>query len=277
VRRRRSVPLPLALILLATTAALVWFLASSRNAAPKSTGRALQTFWRGFASGEPALVVFSNFRFHGLPDGSLQTLKDPDASGQPVIDTYTTIGEVIGVFEVGQTLSQFNKPPRVKRGRLLTWDEAKDSSLVFIGGPLAETPLRDVQMLRHFRFLQRSPDTSGAIANLHPAPGERALYSVSTAYPEIHRKQSFTDYAIVALRPGLSGHHSILILAGITEFGTQGAAEFVTSNDRVEELLSRLGVASRALTMPSFEALLEVRIEGGVPLQTSIQALHTLR
>jgi len=82
-------------------------------------------------------------------------------------------------------------------------------------------------MLRHFRFLQRSPDTSGAIANLHPAAGEQALYSVSTAYPEIHRKQSFTDYAIVALRPGLSGHHSILILAGITEFGTQGAAEFV--------------------------------------------------
>lgn len=156
-------------------AALVWFLASSRNAAPKSTARALQTFWRGFTSGEPALVVFSNFRFLGLPDGSLQTLKDSDASGQPVIDTYTTIGEVMGVCDVGQTLSLFNKPPRVKRGRLLTWDEANDSSLVFIGGPLAGTPPRDVQMLRHFRFLKRSPDTSGAIANLHPAPGEQAL------------------------------------------------------------------------------------------------------
>jgi len=275
--RPRSVPLPLTLILLATTAALVWFLAGSRNAAPKSTARALQTFWRGFTSGEPALVVFSNFRFLGLPDGSLQTLKDSDASSQPVIDTYTTIGEVMGVFEVGQTLSLFNKPPRVKRGRLLTWDEAKDSSLVFIGGPLAETPLRDVQMLRNFRFLQRSPDTSGAIANLHPTSGEQALYSVSTAYPEIHRKQSFTDYAIVALRPGLSGRHPILILAGITEFGTQGAADFVTSNDRVEELLSRLNVPSLSISVPSFEAVLEVRVEGGVPVQTSIQALHKLR
>jgi hypothetical protein len=275
--RSRSVPLPLTVILLATTAALVWFLASSRNAAPKPTSRALETFWRGFTSGEPPLVVFSNFRFLSLPDGSLQTFEGSNTSGEPVIDTYTTVGEVMGVFEVGQTLSLFNKPPRVKRSRLLTWDEAKDSSLIFIGGPLAETPLRDVQLLRHFRFLKRSADTSGAIANLHPAPGEQPLYSVSTAYPDIHRKQSFIDYAIVALRPGLSGRHPILILAGITEFGTQGAAEFVTSNDRVDELLSRLNVPSRSATVPSFEALLEVRVEGGVPVQTSIQALHKLR
>src|SRR5207245_9765809 len=109
-----------------------------------------------------------------------------------------------------------------------------------------------------------------------PGSGEQRIYSVSTPYPDIHRTQSLTDFAIVALRPGLSARHAILILAGITEFGTQGAAEFVASNDRLEELLARLSVPIGAPPMPPFEALLEVRIEGGVPLATSIRAVHKL-
>jgi hypothetical protein len=271
--RTRSIPLPAALLLLA--AAFLGWLLSARSSVTKPAA-ALTTFWRGLLSGEPPLVVFSNFRFLGLPDGSLQTLKGANSSDLPVIDTYTTVGEVMGVFEVSKTLSSFNRTARVKRSRLLTWDEAKDSSLVFVGGPLAETPLRDVQLLRHFRFLERSAGTSGAIANLHPGPGEQATYSVSTPYPDIHRTQSLTDFAIVALRPGLSARHSILILAGITEFGTQGAAEFVASNDRLEELLARLAVPIGAPAMPPFEAILEIRVEAGVPLATSIRAVHKL-
>jgi hypothetical protein len=272
--RSLSLPLPVALLLLA--AALLAWLLFPRLPAAKPGARALTTFWRGFLSGEPPLVVFSNFRFLGLPDGSLQTIKGANSSDLPVIDTYTTVGEVMGVFEVSKTLSSFNGTARVKRSRLLTWDEAKDSSLVFIGGPLAETPLRDVQLLRYFRFLERSAGTSGAIANLHPGSGEQPIYSVSTPYPDIHRTQSLTDFAIVALRPGLSARHSILILAGITEFGTQGAAEFVASNDRLEELLARLAVPVGTPAMTPFEALLEVRVEGGVPLATSIRAVHKL-
>ena len=53
------------------------------------------------------------------------------------------------------------------------------------------------------------------------------------------------DYAIVALVPGINPSRSVLILAGTTTFGTQGAAEFVCRKNSVEELLLRLAVSSR--------------------------------
>jgi hypothetical protein len=273
---RRSISIGLALCLLGVAIAATWFAGSWLRQRSSPVPETIREFWSGFAMGdESPLLVFSNFKFIELAGGSLETVRGPDSAGRPVIDTYTTMGEVMGVFEVSKALARFDKSPRVKRSRLLTWDEAKDSSLIFIGGPLAETPLRDVQLLKDFKFLERTPSTSGAIANLHPQSGEQPVYSVPIPYPAVHAAQSVTDYALVVLRPGLTANHRILILAGITEYGTQGATEYVTSKEHLEELLSKLHV-KRSQPLPWFEALLRVRLEGGVPLDSSIEALHLL-
>lgn len=103
-----------------------------------------------------------------------------------------------------------------------------------------------------------------AILNLRPRAGEAPLFLASESLPIAE------DYALVVLVPGLYPKNRSLILAGTTTFGTQAAVEFVCRPARVEELLAKLG--GRAAD--PFEAVLRVRVSGGVPVQAEVVALR---
>jgi len=77
----------------------------------------------------------------------------------------------------------------------------------------------------------------------------------------------------VALTPGLNPAHYQLILAGTTTFGTQAAVEYVTRENSLDELLSRLAVRQAAELKP-FEALLRVKVARGVPVGSELVALR---
>jgi hypothetical protein len=274
--RFRHVPLPLAIAVEAVAVVCTW--AAVRLPAvhrvAKHISPGLQTFWHSFAdSDQPPLIVFSNLDMVDSGEEGLHYRGAGD-KGKPVIDTYTTAGEVMGVFELGQVLSQFGKTARVKRGELLTWDDAKDCDLIFIGGPLAKTPLRQISIFTEFQFEKSKSGANtphpGSIISVHPRQGESASYAGSPQRP------FSVDYAVIASRPAFSSGHRAVAIAGITEYGTWGAAEFVTQEETVNELLSRLGVKHGG-TVPNFEALLKVRIEGGVPVQSELLLVHTVK
>jgi hypothetical protein len=63
-----------------------------------------------------------------------------------------------------------------------------------------------------------------------------------------------------------------LIIAGRTTFGTQGATEFLLDENHVSGLLKRLRVGSSG-RLPFFEALLRIKISGGVPVQPELVLL----
>ena len=96
--------------------------------------------------------------------------------------------------------------------------------------------------------------------NLCPLAGEAPVY-----YGPRTRPYQF-DYAVLALGRSINPGHWALALAGITEFGTQAAAEFVTREQYVSALLVKLHVQAGG-SVPSFEALLRTTITGGVPTQ----------
>ncbi len=85
------------------------------------------------------------------------------------------------------------------------------------------------------------------IDNLRPKKNELPVYRGSPSPKKF-------DYGLIAVSTAFSPKHQVVTLAGITGYGTQGAAEFVTQEDRVQELLSRLLVRTGE-AMPSFEAL----------------------
>jgi NADH dehydrogenase FAD-containing subunit len=103
--------------------------------------------------------------------------------------------------------------------------------------------------------------------NLHPLAGEEPVY-----YGPKTRPFQF-DYAVVALGPSINPLRRTLALAGITEFGTQAAAEFVTSEQHLGTLLAQLRVQPRG-PVPLFEALLRTTITGGVPTQIELVSVH---
>jgi len=231
---------------------------------------ALKMFWSAFANGpEPALVVYSNAEFFGRPETGLRYYDPAQDAGKPIMDHYTGVGEVMAVHDLDRVFASLKREFHIKRGRLLTWDDAKTSDLIFLGSPSENLSLRELPGTQDFVFVRKTTAPRKGdlmIANQHPAPSEQATYLASDG-------STTEDYALVALTSGLNTSRRVLILAGITTLGTQAAVEFVCRAPRLEELISKLGPSART-RIPPFEALLRVKVSGGVPVQSELLSLH---
>ena len=223
-----------------------------RHIAPTEAANVLQTFWQRFFDGpQPPLVVYSDAPFN-------PSVTTSDA----IREHYTGAGEVMAIHELDGLFSALHRTMRLKRGSLLTSDDAKSGSLIFIGSSF-ENLLPEAARTDDFVFKMadagpRKGDLS--IINHHPRAGEDPVYFSSADM----------DYAVIGLIPGPGASRNVMILAGLTTLGTQAAVEFVCRSRNVEELLAALGApAPRA-----FEALLRVKISGGVPVQNELLAVH---
>jgi hypothetical protein len=239
-----------------------------QSAATRTDGP-LYVFWRGFLqSSEEPLVVFSNAEFVGRPETGLRYYRPEQDASASVFDHYTGVGEVISIHELDQVFARLGRPVQLKRGRLLNWDDAKNRDLVFLGSPSENLSLRELSLGREFRFeTMRDAPRKGdlGIVNLHPAPGEAAAYLGSRDLPITE------DYAVVELAPGPTNAR-ILMLAGTTTFGTQGAVEFVCDPERIRDLLPR--VSDHAGELVPFTALLRIKVSRGVPVDSALVALR---
>jgi hypothetical protein len=223
-------------------------------------------FWQPFLRSQKApLIVFSNHRFVGSSATGLRSFREGVDSPSDSNDTYSGTGTVMAVAEISNLFSLAGRAPRWKRAELLTWDEAKDANVVFVGAPEANSRLGELTPLRDFRFKSSREEPhfgTGGIVNLHPAAGEESIYFGSG--------QPYTfDYAIIAMLPNLDPKRKVLILAGTNTYGCQAAAEFLTRPDLLGELYRRLGSPDFG-KLPDFEALLKVSVSGGVPIRSEV-------
>jgi hypothetical protein len=235
----------------------------SRPHEPAPGRAALDTLWAPFLSGTPPLVIYSNALFLGdsktglrypPPDTKPDQL-DPDQT----VANYTGIGEVASVYQLTKLFDAHDATFILKRSLLVTWDEAKLTNLIFIGSAAENPSLRVLHSTTDFTMMT-GPDFAGVV-NHHPKPGEPELYS----RPEHPLTK---DYAIVALVPGIEPGKRMLILSGLTTLGTQAAVEFACRPESVAELFKAGGMSKSQLR--NFEAVLEVTLGGGVPLQTRL-------
>ncbi len=272
----RAVPVLVGLWLVTLTVAAVmgglWW--RERSRAPEkdivAPPAALATLWRGFSSTEPPLVIYSNAEFVGRPETGMRYRNPVRDQGRVVLDHYTGVGEVIAILELERLFRLFNIEARVRRGRLLSYDDAKDSNLVFVGSPTENLSLRDLPGPKHFAFRTvtngpRKGDLS--IVNLQPRYGEQGAYLAS---PDTPLRE---DYALIALTPGINPARWVYVLAGTTTLGTQAAVEFVCHQQGAEQLLKQLNSKPPG-PRPQFEAILQVQVSKGVPVQSQLVAVH---
>lgn len=257
-----------ALLIVVVTSAF-WKWQDGTDAVPASISK----FWGVFDSRpQETLVIFSNPRFVGsVSSGSESGLRYAPAglsatSGE-MNDRYTGIGEAMALHELTRLFDRLGYSFRAKRSSLVAWDEARSRNLVFIGGPNVIDSLAELPRLQEFRFksIDEEPSTGrGGIINIHPRPGEEQIY-LNSGPPY------GMDYAVIGLVPSMSPDRRALILAGRTTFGTQGATEFLMQEKNILGLLQKLGVnAGSEKDVPFFEALLRMKISGGVPVQPEL-------
>lgn len=266
---------PFFLALLACAAALTALVVTvvrSPVRTPVSTklDNSVTQFWRAvLPSPDPPLLVYSNAEFIGRPETGLRYFQPGRDPSSGLFDQYTGVGEVMAVHQMDELFAQLGRHVLLKRGRLLNWDDTKNRDLIFIGSPSENLPVRELPPNKDFAF-RRVPGSPRpqdlAIVNLSPRAGEQAVYFGSKQLPMTE------DYALIEFSAGALASRRMLLLAGTTTFGTQGAVEFVCRPDKLSALLSRFG--PKHMVVP-FSALLHIRVQGGVPLDSDIIAFRT--
>ncbi len=268
----------LLILLAAAVAVIVTLVASRTNAEAIATTQnepvpvAFRTFWGSFIAGpEEPWVIFSNAAFVGRPETGMRYFDAVRDSREVILDHYTGVGEVLAVHELDHVFTLLGRPILVKRGSLLSLDDAKSNNLIFLGSPAENLTLREIPSTQEFVFQQlatgpRKGDL--AIVNKHPQAGEPNAFLASPSNSPLTE-----EYSVIArVREG-NPSQSVMILAGTTTIGTQAAAEYVCGAQSLEDLLKRLGV-SKAAELKPFEAVLRVRVTRGVPVATELVALR---
>jgi hypothetical protein len=261
--------------------------ADKSKAQPDAQMELLNPLWGQFLkSDEPILVSYSNTRFQGRPETGMKLLKGLDSQAPTdlrstyITDHYTGVGEVMGVFSLGNLFAKASHTFKVKRSLLLTWDDLKfTENIVVLGSPAENLFLRQLPQDQDFVFRLAKAENQEerfGIVNLRPRRGEESVYlnrDDATSTSEISE-----DYALISLLRGLETNHRLLILAGITTFGTQAAAEYVTNPEYVKELVTHLKAGPTGSgSIPSyFQVLIRIKINGGVPVHTDYVTHHSL-
>jgi hypothetical protein len=230
----------------------------------QTSSKPLNRLWAPFLTGDPPLVIYSSAVFIGdskrgiryaASDGSDNTATDQ-------VYNYTGIGELVSVHEVTQLFDRHHAEFQLKRSLLVTWDEARERNLIFIGSVAENSSLKAIPSTQDFTFMA-TPDAAGII-NHHPRNGEPASY--------IRPERPLTkDYAIIALLPGIQPDLHMLVFSGLTTLGTEAAVEYAATPETAAELMKQI---ARDGKVHNFEALLEVDISGGVPLQPKLVTLR---
>ncbi len=206
-------------------------------------------------------MVFSNHRFTGTSATGLHNFRDGIDSPAELNDTYSGTGTVMAVNQLTQLFLLSGRSLRLKRAELMTWDDARNANVIFVGSPEASTPMREIPPLKQFAFKSSRVEPRlgvGGIINLHPQPGEEQTYFSSG-------KPYTSDYAIIAMLPGLKPGHRTLILAGTNTYVTPAG-----SCCRADLERPAFALAVQATVVPDFELCGCVQSVGVVPVHARL-------
>jgi hypothetical protein len=256
------------------------------------------TVWSPFLKGDSStLLVLSNppvFRFlnnsdsqvaskDAMPISPQQAQKMAEAlkyklvmkqGGTPrlVLSTsnYTGIGEAIGLYHLTDMFRSAGKELSLKQSRTLSAEDLKNHNVIMLGSAWVNDWVEKLPVKEDFVY-----SVNASIENMDPMPGEEREYK-----PRYNERTGEVeeDYALITIKPGVTGEHRLMILAGLLSEGTQAAAEYVTRKEYLREINRRLEQMTGEDGPPKYyQVLLKVDVDDGIPTTVSLLAIHPLK
>jgi hypothetical protein len=272
---------------------------TERAAAASFNSEEFGAVWGPFLNDpEPPLLVLSNpavYRFINrsdpdplkqralnlAPEQVRQMTEAPEFKGQypqyagqapqliPSLGMYTGMGEAIGLYRLTDLFSSANRDILLKQSRFVSASDLKYKNVILLGSIYVNEWSRKLPAGERFSYTY-----SATIENREPQPGEEHIYR-----PQFDEQtgELREDYALITVKPNVSGEHAVMILAGIYSEGTEAAAEFITTRSHLGQLAQRLRELGGEEGPPKYyQALLKVGVENGTPTTITLVALHPL-
>lgn len=269
----------------------------ARSVDPSLTTEDFKAVWAPFVDdSESPLLVLSNptvYRFLNdadpeslarraiqlTPEQTRLLLDAPEFRGQytggespqliPSLGMYTGMGEAVGVYRLTDLLRASGKTILLRQSRQVSAAELKYRNVILLGSIYVNEWSRRLPTVENFVYT-----FSATIENRNPLPGEEREYK-----PEFNEQTGAmsVDYALITVKPNVSGEHAVMTLAGIFSEGTEAAAEFVTTRNHLNLLGQRLRQLGGQNAPPKYyQALLKVQVENGTPTTITLLSLRVL-
>ncbi len=237
-----------------------------------------ERFWAPFVTAKQPLLMYlgSNAAYgftpeflnrysaqHGLSPNGPEFFPDLPANTSvqvgdlvPVRDTYVTVGDLAASVQLATLVTNWKRSFVLRSARDLSFGDLRDRPTVLIGGFNNPWTLELTKALP-YSFQQGSRIQTRD----HP---EKTWASTS-----LSSKGDADDYALITrmLRSETGG--PLMTAAGIGQFGTQAAAEFVASPERMRDLLKS---APPGWQRKNMQVVLHITVVGYTPVQVDVVA-----
>ena len=185
-------------------------------------------------------------------------------------DEYTGIGEAVGLHRLTDVLRTNGKNVVVKQSRTVSAEDLKDHNVILLGSIWVNEWSGKLPVKEDFVYTARA-----TIENNAQQSGEDREYKPSF---DPATGKVIEDYALITVKPNISGKNTVMVLAGIHSEGTQAAAEYFTSQDRLA-ILNNYLKQSQSTSEPVryYQALLRVAVDNGIPTTVTLISFHVLK
>lgn len=149
-------------------------------------------------------------------------------------DRYVALDDALCLARITSLLERYRKTYRIRAERGMSFADLRDTPAVLIGAFDNPWTLRTADQLR-FTFRKDSEHDTGMVFDRqHP---ENSQWKLTSYWPNWDVP---VDYAIVTRMVDSTTDRPVLIAAGLTQYGTFGAGEFVSNPEYFAEAARRL-------------------------------------
>ena len=255
-RRRRRWAWALA----GATAGVVLLAVFALRRRPPVAATPLQAFWAPIlSSSSPVLVGGAYVPVYGpkaLTSTPVHHLRDLIL----LPDQFVGGGDLIAAARVTALLARFHHPFRLEMGSQINFGDLRAGPAVLLG--YAYTQWREIAS--GFRYFIATARTPFGITDR----GRPTAWNLPRLGANRHTN---LDYAIVSRVWDPDTRAMLLEVAGITQYGTAGAAEFVTSAGQLDAALRHAPAGWRR---ENLQLVLRVRVIAGAPARVRVVAAY---
>jgi len=149
-------------------------------------------------------------------------------------DRYVALDDALCLVRLTTLLDRYRKPYRIRAERSTSFADLRDTPSVLIGAFDNPWTLRTADQLR-FTFRKDSEQDTGMVHDSqHP---ENSEWKLTRYWPNWDVP---VDYAIVTRMVDTTTDRPVIIAAGLTQYGTIGAGEFLSNPEYFSEAARRL-------------------------------------
>jgi hypothetical protein len=167
-------------------------------------------------------------------DGGAATRPISDADLILLPDRYVALDDALCLVRLTSLLGKYGKTYRIRAERSTSFADLRDTPAVLIGAFDNRWTLRTADQLRYTFRKDGERDTGMVYDSQHP---ENTQWKLANYWPNWDVP---VDYAIVTRMVDSTTDRPVIIAAGLTQYGTIGAGEFISNQEYFSEAARRL-------------------------------------